>query len=384
MKRVLQGGKIEALPPGEASAALITAVVILAALGCVAVFSAASPFEIGSAIPPHFLRHASALLLGAAAAWLASRLPLAVWYRSGLLLWIVTVILLVLTVFFGHAAGGARRWLPVPGLGVSFQPAELAKLATLVAAAAWLSGDEGRAALTRRGVFGALALAAVPAGLCLLQRDLGNAVLLASLTGLLLFVGGAPLRILAMPSVLGAAVVGLYSWLHPHAMRRWIGFLDPWGRAQSEGFQLVQSFVAFGRGGWTGVGLGDGRQKLFYLPEAHTDFILSVVAEELGLLGVLIVLGAFCALWLAGLRIALRARRRFPMLLAFGMASLLALPAAMNAAVVMGLLPTKGLTLPFLSYGGSSLLVSCAAVGILVGVSRSGGRAEAAAPEARR
>lgn len=354
----------------EASAAVAVAVTGLAAVGAVAVFSATAPLDFERAIPPHFLRHAGALAAGALLAWLASRVPITLWYLGAPVLWLGGVALLVATAWIGHDAGGAQRWLVLPGVGVAFQPAELVKLATIVAVAAWLSGDDGRAALRRRGVFGALLLAAIPAGLCLLQPDLGNAVLLLGLTGLLLFVGGAPLRILIKPTAIGAAAVALYSWFHPHALRRWVGFIDPWGHAHSEGFQLVQSFVAFGRGGWFGVGLGDGRQKLFYLPEAHTDFILAVVAEELGLIGVLLVLGAFAALWIAGLRIALQARRRFPMLLAFGMSALLAVPAAMNAAVVMGLIPTKGLTLPFLSYGRTSLLVSCLAVGILLGVAR--------------
>ncbi|MCP3982781.1 MAG: cell division protein FtsW [bacterium] len=355
-------------------AAVGTAVALLAALGAVTVFSASAPLALETAVPPHFLRHVGALGIGACLAWLASRVPLKFWYRTAPLFWGLSILLLVLTALFGHSVNGARRWLVVPGLDIAFQPAEIAKLATLVAAAAWLSGQEGKAALTRHGVLGALALAAIPALLCITQPDLGNAVLLVALTGILLFVGGAPLRILLGPALAGIAGIAIYSFLQPHAMRRWIGFLDPWGRANAEGFQLVQSFVAFGRGGWFGVGLGDGRQKLFYLPEAHTDFVLSVVAEELGLIGVLFALGGFAALWVAGLRITLRARRRFPMLLAFGMTSLIALPAAMNAAVVMGLLPTKGLTLPFISYGRTSLLVSCIAVGILIAVAREPAR----------
>ena len=144
------------------------------------------------------------------------------------------------------------------------------------------------------------------------------------------------------------------------------GFINPWQRATAEGFHLVQSFVAFGRGGGFGVGLGDGRQKLFYLPEAHTDFILSVVAEELGLAGVLLVLGAFAALVLAGTRVARRARDPFILLVAFAMTTLIALPAAVNAGVVMGVVPTTGFTLPFLSFGGSSLLSCSLALGILL------------------
>lgn len=360
-------------------AAVGMAVAVLAALGAVAIFSASAPLALEATLPPHFLRHVVALGVGTVMGWLASRVPLRLWYRSAPFLWCLAILLLLLTEAFGHTVHGARRWLIVPGLDLAFQPAEIAKLATLIAAAAWLSGQEGKAALTRRGVLGALALAAVPAVLCVIQPDLGNAVLLVALTGLLLFIGGAPLRILLGPALLGVAGIALYSVLQPHALRRWVGFLDPWGKASAEGFQLVQSFVAFGRGGWFGVGLGDGRQKLFYLPEAHTDFVLSVVAEELGLVGVLLALGGFAALWVAGLRITLRARRRFPMLLAFGMTSLISVPAAMNAAVVMGLLPTKGLTLPFLSYGRTSLLVCCVAVGILIAVAREPAREKRAA-----
>jgi cell division protein FtsW len=160
---------------------------------------------------------------------------------------------------------------------------------------------------------------------------------------------------------------------NPYALRRVMSFLDPWKDPLGAGFQLIQSFIAFNQGGLFGVGLGNGKQKLFYLPEAHTDFILSLVAEELGLIGVLLVLGAFAALLTFGTRIARRARSRFALLMAFGTTSLLAGPAVVNAAVVMGLLPTKGLTLPFLSYGGTSLVICCTILGALLGISRQSG-----------
>ncbi|MBW2389597.1 MAG: FtsW/RodA/SpoVE family cell cycle protein, partial [Deltaproteobacteria bacterium] len=160
---------------------------------------------------------------------------------------------------------------------------------------------------------------------------------------------------------------------NPYALRRVMSFLDPWKDPLGAGFQLIQSFIAFNQGGLFGVGLGNGRQKLFYLPEAHTDFILSLVAEELGLIGVLLVLGAFAALLTFGTRIARRARSRFALLMAFGTTTLLAGPAIVNAAVVMGLLPTKGLTLPFLSYGGTSLVICCTILGALLGISRQSG-----------
>jgi cell division protein FtsW len=218
----------------------------------------------------------------------------------------------------------------------------------------------------------AFAFALVPMALCLRQPDLGSAVLIAALVGGVVFVAGAPLRLLALPSLLGGAGVTLYCALNPYAMRRVLAFSSPWDDPTGIGFQLVQSFVAFGRGGLFGTGPGNGLQKLHYLPEAHTDFILSVIAEETGLIGVAFVLGLFVAFVVTGLRIAQRATQRFGLLLAFGATLLIGLPALLNAAVVMGLLPPKGLTLPFLSYGRSSLLVSCVAAGILIAVARAG------------
>ncbi len=213
--------------------------------------------------------------------------------------------------------------------------------------------------------------AALPAiVLLLLQPDLGNAVLLALLVAMLLIVAGLPVRTLIAPGIAGVLGIAAYIASNPYAMRRLMAVFDPWKDAQGAGFQLVQSIVAFNRGGLFGVGLGNGRQKLFYLPEAHTDFILSLVAEELGLVGVLVVLGAFTALLIFGTRIARRARSRFALLMAFATTSLLAVPAVVNAAVVMGLLPTKGLTLPFLSYGGTSLVICCTILGVLLGISR--------------
>jgi cell division protein FtsW len=310
---------------------------------------------------------------------LVSRLPLRVWHAFALPLWALVLVLLTVTLFAGVSVNGAQRWLAIPGIAVAFQPAELAKFATVMAVAVVLSRREGHAAVpvSRFGI--AIALAGLPAALCIFQPDLGNAVLLLGLAGLLLFVAGAPLRSLVPPAAFATVGVAAYSLLNRYALSRWTGFLDPWETSQEEGYQLVQSFVAFGRGGLLGVGLGDGRQKLFYLPEVHTDFILAGIAEELGLIGVLVVLGAFAALLVAGVRIALRCRQRFAMLLAFGMTGLLTVPALINAAVVMGVAPTKGLTLPLLSYGRSSLIVSCVAIGVLLGVARSQAPAERSA-----
>jgi cell division protein FtsW len=353
---------------------LLASVALLAAIGVVMLYSTTAPLALGKAIPPHFARQGMgmllALVLAAGAAWL----PLEMWRRAALPLWVLAMLLLLAIEVSAPAVNGARRWLLVPGLGFAFQPGEVAKLATLLAVAAALADARSQGRLSPRRLLRPALYVLVPTLLLVRQPDLGGAVVLACLGGLMIFVAGMPLRLFVLPAIGGGALLALFVALHTYAWRRITGFLDPWARASDEGFQLVQSFVAFGNGGLLGRGLGDGRQKLFYLPEAHTDFILSVVAEEIGLVGVLLVLGGFAALLVAGLRIAGRARDPFPLLAAFGLTMLLTVPAAVNAAVVMGLLPTKGLTLPFLSYGRTSLLVSFVAVGILLGIGRRQGR----------
>ncbi len=366
--------KAQPLANSAPDGGLLLAASVLAAVGLVMVYSATAPLHLGRVLPPHFLRHLGATGLGIAVATLALRVPLPVWRRAALPLWVTAVALLAATLVVGVRVNNARRWFDLGGF--VFQPGELAKLATLVAMAALLAQAPRR---SPRALAPVLGLAVLPAGLLVLQPDTGNAVLLLVLAAALLFVAGTPLRVLVAPGAIAAAVLMAAVALRPYALARVRAFLDPWGTSQAEGFQIVQSFVAFGRGGALGVGLGDGRQKLHYLPEAHTDFVLSVVAEELGLVGVALVLGAFAALWLAGCRIAGRARDRFALLAVFGMTSLLVVPAALNAAVVMGLVPPKGLTLPFLSYGRSSLLVCFLALGLLL---RAGRREAAPTPRA--
>jgi cell division protein FtsW len=362
------------------------------------IYSATAPLTMsapgtGRTLPPHFARHLLAVAVSLICVMVAIRIPLRFWRRLAVPIWFACLIALAATLVAGVEVGGARRWLPVPGLaglsgpGLRLQPAEFAKWATLMAVCAMLAGPGQRRSRRARGpgrssrpkrsqrsdgerrlqpVPAALGLALPPLVLLLAQPDFGSAALLALLVGLLLFAAGAPLRHLAAMATLAAVGTALFTARNPYALARWKGFIDPWQRATAEGFHLVQSFVAFGRGGSFGVGLGDGRQKLFYLPEAHTDFILSVVAEELGLAGVLLVLGAFAALVVAGTRVARRARDPFTLLVAFAMTALIALPAAVNAGVVMGVVPTTGFTLPFLSFGGSSLLSCSLALGILL------------------
>jgi cell division protein FtsW len=370
--RPTQGALRAARNPGREGGvgldgAIVTSTAILASFGIVMNYSATAALAIGEPFPPLAARHLVGVLAALLCTVAVARLPLAVWRRLAMLLWAATVVLLVATLVAGLVANGARRWLAVPGLPIALQPAEYARFATVLAVAVQLARGMGRRGGPRREELKRVALlTAVPVALLLLQPDLGSAIVLVVVVGLLLFASGVPLRQLVLPALTAALGAAIYVAARPYALARVRGFTNPWEYARDEGFQLVQSFVAFGRGGSFGVGLGHGRQKLFYLPEAHTDFILSVVAEELGLVGVLVVLGCFAALTIAGLRVARRARDPFVLLVAFGMTMLVAVPAVLNAAVVMGLVPTTGLTLPFLSHGSNSLLCAALALGILL------------------
>jgi cell division protein FtsW len=364
--------------PASVDGGVLAATAPLVGIGLVMIYSTTAPLQMGEAVPPLFARHLAALALAAACAAGAMRVPTSFWRRIAYPAWAVGLGLLGATLVAGVEVNGAVRWLVVPGLGLRFQPSELAKAATLLAVAACLARRGREATPSTARMLGALGLGLAPTALLLGQPDLGTSAVLVGLVGALLFVSGAPLRRLALPAALAGVGAGIFVWLNAYALRRIVGFLDPWERSQDEGFQLVQSFVAFGRGGAFGVGVGDGRQKLGFLPEAHTDFILSAVAEELGLLGVLIVLAGFAALVLAGSRIALRARDPFSQLLAFGLTAFLTLPAAVNAAVVMGVVPTTGFTLPLLSYGRTSLVVCGATLGILLRISAHEGALEPA------
>ncbi|HXV37929.1 MAG TPA: putative lipid II flippase FtsW [Myxococcota bacterium] len=355
---------------------VIAAVSILTGIGLVMIYSLTAPLASSSAMPPQFTRQLLALAVSLLALIAALRIPLAFWRRLAWPLWGISLALLFATLLVGVEVNGARRWLALPGFRL--QAAELAKLATLLAVAEFLTRTASRRARLKP-VIGAAALCSAPVLLLLLQPNFGSALVLLASVGVLLFSAGIAMRRLLAPAALAITGALVYIALRPYARVRWTGFLDPWATASREGFQLVQSFVAFGRGGLFGVGLGGGRQKLYYLPEAHTDFILAGIAEELGLVGVLLVLGAFAAFVWAGARIARRAEDPFAALVAIGITALIGSQAAVNAAVVMGLLPTTGFTLPFVSYGGNSLLVCALAVGILLRI----GACEAAPHAAR-
>jgi len=297
--------------------------------------------------------------------------PFSVWYRFSAPIFLLTcgLLLLVLIPSMGMEANGSRRWLKWSGF--SFQPSEAAKLAIVFYLARYLSRKESRLKDFRHGFFPPVVMVGAVLLLVMAEPDLGTAVLIGAVAGCLLFVGGARWsHLLTLAVLLIPVVVGLILGTG-YRRQRLLTFLDPWNHQTDGGFQVVQSFLALGGGGPLGTGLGEGRQKLFFLPEPHTDFIFSVLGEELGFLGTAVVLILFLVLISRGLMISIHASWPFGYYLGLGISLLLGLQMMMNVGVVTGLLPTKGLTLPFLSYGGSSLVTSLAEVGILLNVSKS-------------
>ena len=307
--------------------------------------------------------------VGILTAWFATRVPTELWdrYSLPLMLFALLLLLLVLVPGIGATVNGARRWLRVGP--VNFQVSELARVLVLTWICSYCVRKRDELEQTFAGLGKPVGLLTVAAVLLLLEPDFGATTVLFA-TGLaVLFVGGARLRWVLL--LLGGAVVSLalLALMSPYRLRRLTTFLHPWDDRFAGGFQLTQSLIAIGRGGWFGVGLGSSVQKLFYLPEAHTDFVFAVLAEELGLVGVIGVLALFIALvWRAfGIsRMAAKAGLHFQSYLALAFGMWVGMQAIVNIGVNMGVLPTKGLTLPLLSYGRSSLLVTLVWIGVLL------------------
>ncbi|MCB1215172.1 MAG: putative lipid II flippase FtsW [Deltaproteobacteria bacterium] len=277
------------------------------------------------------------------------------------------LLLLVFIPGLGYEVNGAKRWIRIAGFGL--QPSEVSKFGVLLFLAYALAKKGEAIKNFKTGFLPTLAVPAFIAAVVLYQEDLGTAVVIALITGLLLFVGGARWLHLGACALATLPVIGLAIFLTPFRVKRLLAFLDPWAHRADTGFQIIQSYVAFNSGGLSGAGLGQGKQKLFYLPEAHTDFIFSGLAEELGLIGSLAVIGLFFFLIFRGIRVAFRAPDLYGTYLALGITSLLSVQALMNFAVVMGLMPTKGLPLPFISHGGTALLIFSSLMGILLNIS---------------
>lgn len=339
----------------------------LVAFGLVMVYSASSARALLSADAPSYYlkRQAIYAVMGLVALVILSRFDFHRLRHATQPLLAVTFVLLVAVLAIGTAVNGARRWIPIGFM--NFQPSELAKLVL----ALWTA-----AVLARRPAPRTLGELAKPIGvvvglacaLILIEPDLGTAIAIAIMVSAILVVSGTRLRLLASAAGIATSVVLLAIWLEPYRRERIFSFLDPWHDPQGAGFQSVQSMIALGSGGFFGVGLGESVQKIYYLPEASTDMIFAIVGEELGLIGAMGVIAAFAVFAYAGFNIALHCRDPFGKRLAAGITALICGQAAVNVSAVMGIAPLTGIPLPFVSYGGSSLVVGLAAVGILLNI----------------
>jgi cell division protein FtsW len=354
---------------------------LLLALGLVMVYSASIAMAEASAHTGYrawyFLaRHAVFIAIGLLAAFFAFQVPVKVWQRSAIWLFVIGTVLLVLVLIpgIGKSVNGSKRWLSL--FVINIQPSEFMKLAVVLYAAsyavrkaAFLHAEQPLRQTLLRGFAPLSAVMVLIGGLLLLEPDFGAFVVILAIAFGILFIGGLDWRlflglVLLLPVALAASLIAA-----PYRVQRLTNFMDPWADPLHKGYQLSHSLIAFGRGEWLGVGLGASVEKLLYLPEAHTDFLLAVIAEELGFLGVAAVIALFAWLLFRAYAIgrqAARHSRPFAALVAHGIGVWIGIQTFINMGVNMGVLPTKGLTLPLLSFGGSGIVVNCIAVAVLL------------------
>lgn len=359
--------------PAGVDSMLLGVFISLLMLGLVMVFS--STIAMGdqelNTNTYHFWRQFLHMVLGVGLTICVACIPVWVWEKLSLPLLGLSLLLLLLLLFVGIEVNGSKRWFSLLGLRV--QPAEIAKLVMVIYAAGYLTRKQAEIKKFSKGIVNIGAVLAILGGLLLAQPDFGSFVVIVATVGLMMFLGGIRvLHTLLCLSVVGSAMYVMVV-TSAYRLKRWTGFLDPWSDPFGSGFQLTQALIAVGRGEIFGVGLGASIQKLYYLPHANNDFILAVIGEELGLVGIMIVVVLYALLLHRALAISRAAElvgRIYAARLAQGVGFLLVFQAVINIGVNLGMLPTKGLTLPFISYGGSSILVCCVAMGLLFAVDR--------------
>ncbi|MFC1824655.1 putative lipid II flippase FtsW [Thermodesulfobacteriota bacterium] len=353
---------------------LIIPTLLLMSLGLVAIYSASSLIAAHKMGDSYFFLKKQGMycLIGLCTLIIVKNIPASIYrvlsYPLLLLSFSLLVVLLVPGV--GVKVGGACRWLRYGA--ISFQPSEFAKFSLVIYVAYSMAKKGPLMTSFSKGLLPHLCIASAFILLILLQPDLGTSIIIGCWLLMLLFVGGVKFWHLLSILVLSTPLLAWLIWQADYRLKRWWAFLNPWDDPHGLGFQIIHSFLAIGSGGIFGVGLGNSKQKLFYLPEPHTDFILSIVAEELGFVGVATVTVLFGILIIRGIKIALNARDLHSSYLALGISFLIGLQVLVNMGVVMGLLPTKGLTLPLISYGGTSLLINLIMIGILLNISEKG------------
>ena len=364
-------GKQKVLP-ADFDQSLIWTAILLLSLGLVMVYSASISIAEaeGSGYPAYFLiRHAAYVAAGLLMAVVAFQVPMESWQKYSFHLFLLggCLLALVLVPGVGREINGSRRWISL--LVVNLQPSEFMKLFMVIYVANYTVRKAAFLGSFRKGFLPMLIITLIVGALLLLEPDFGAFVVITTVMMAILFLGGMNLKLFA--GLIGFLIVGLLAlvWNAPYRMQRFFGFLDPWDDPYGKGYQLSHALIAFGRGEWLGVGLGGSVEKLFYLPEAHTDFLLAVVAEELGFVGVLIVLALFgwiiARAFIIGRQSAVRGRH-FSALVAQGIGVWLGVQTFINMGVNMGVLPPKGLTLPLMSFGGSSIVASCLSLAVLL------------------
>lgn len=352
---------------------LFVSVYLLVGMGIVMTYSASAVYaEQFYQNPFHFLyRQLFYAILGTALLYMTASIPVGFWKRHSRLLVLIAILLLLIVYLpvIGRTAGGAQRWI---NLGFfNFQPAEYAKIAVFLYLADYLSRKHKQ---IKKGGFKIylppLTLIGIVCALILMQPDLGSCAFILLIAAILLFWAGLHMKYVLWAALAVAPVFYLLVIRVPYRFSRISAYLNPWDDPQGSGFQIIQSFLAYGLGGIKGVGLGQGMQKLFYLPSSYNDFILSVIGEELGLLGILFVMGLYAVIFIAGLQLVEKARQDYDQLFIISMTLMIVIQALINMLVTTGLVPTKGLPLPFVSFGGTSIVFNLMAVGLLLAMDK--------------
>jgi len=352
---------------------LLTIVSILVSVGVVMIYSASAIYAYGSmGDSTYFLkRHLIYLFIGLLmmlAAMSIDMNKLRRWAKP-ILMAAAAMLVLVLIPHIGREASGARRWFRI-GM-VNFQPSEFAKIAVIVYMADFIARKKEQMKSFVHGYLPAVVVLGAIVGLVLLEPDLGTAVTISLVTFIMMFVSGVRVSYIAGSFLASMPILYVLLFRVPYRRKRMMIFLNPWADKRGTGFQIIQSFIALGSGGIFGVGLGQSRQKLFYLPASHTDFIFSIIGEELGFLGTASIIILFTLFVWEGMKVAFKAPGMFERMLSLAIVSLIALEAIINIGVTAGALPTKGLPLPFISYGGSGLIFHLVAVGLLLNVAKT-------------
>ena len=346
---------------------LLAAVLALLLIGVVMVGSAT--MHRFTAEPYFFVyRHLVAVLLGLAAGAMVMRIPIDRWERWAPLLYILGIVLLVLVLLpgVGRSVNGAQRWISLGG--INLQSSEFMKLFVMLYLAGYLNRKHLEVTTGVWGFVKPLLPVLISAALIMLEPDMGTTVVLLVIAFGMLFLGGVPIRQYLVLFALAIVTLGVLVIVEPYRMKRVTSFMDPFADPLNSGYQLSNALIAFGRGEWSGVGLGEGVQKLFYLPEAHNDFLIAVIGEEFGLLGTVSIILLFAFISWRAFRIGAMAEKqgkRFALYIAYGSGLWIGFQAFINIGVNLGLLPTKGLTLPLMSYGGNSIIVACLVIGML-------------------